>query len=66
MLQSIVVYVIVLLAVAGAISYLYRKFKALRKGRRTGSACEECPLKNNCTKPAAARSDCCSSEKEKP
>lgn len=48
-MQEILVYVIIALAVAGAVRYSYRKINALKKNK-DDHACDACPLKDSCEK----------------
>lgn len=60
-MQSILVYIIVAVALFGAVRYGYRKIKAL-KNRKEGNACSDCPLKKNCTKNLTGQkegAECC-------
>lgn len=49
MLQSILVYIIIALALGGLGRHIFRKIRILRKSKDT-SECSSCPLKNNCVK----------------
>lgn len=50
MWQTVIMYVIVLLAAGGAVWYLVRKLRALRRNDASGG-CGDCPLKAQCRKP---------------
>lgn len=54
MLQTIIVYIIILLAICGAIYYLRKKLRNLKKGQNC-SSCSDCPLKEKCSKPIQDR-----------
>lgn len=60
MLQDIIVYIIIALALLGACRFGYRKIQALKK-KRSCTDCISCPLKNECSKPMekAKKKDCC-------
>ncbi len=61
MIQTIIVYIIILFAIGGAIYYLRKKLRGLKKGKDCNS-CAGCPLKEKCSKPAQDRntgSGCC-------
>lgn len=47
MYQSIFVYIIIAVALIGAVRYLWRKLQALKKNKPT-SPCSSCPLKDRC------------------
>lgn len=61
MIQTIIVYIIILFAIGGAIYYLRKKLRGLKRGKDC-SSCSGCPLKEKCSKPAQGRntgSGCC-------
>ena len=61
MIQTIIVYIIILFAIGGAIYYLRKKLRGLKRGKDC-SSCVGCPLKEKCSKPAQGRntgSGCC-------
>lgn len=64
MLQAVVVYILILLALGGLGHYVYRKLKALRKDKGN-AGCDACPLKDSCAKKTEERkkaaNSCCSS-----
>lgn len=58
MVQYIIVYIIIGLAVIGALRFLYRKLKAFKKNK-TCENCAACPLKEKCTGIPLKEKDCC-------
>ena len=61
MIQTIIVYIIILFAIGGAIYYLRKKLRGLKRGKDC-SSCSGCHLKEKCSKPAQGRntgSGCC-------
>lgn len=58
MVQYILVYIIIGLAVIGALRFLYRKLKAFKKNK-TCENCAACPLKEKCTGIPPKGKDCC-------
>ncbi len=69
MIQNIIVYILIAIALGGASRYTYRKLRALRKNK-TCEECSACPLKEECTKLVADRkkaaSSCCCHPNECP
>lgn len=47
MFQTITVYILIFVALGGLGRYIYRKLKALKKGKES-EACDTCPLKKSC------------------
>lgn len=62
LIQNGIVYLIIVVALVGAIRFCYRKLKALKKDESC-STCDTCPLKDSCArKPVKKkRGSCCSS-----
>ncbi len=55
--QKIIVYIIIGIAVMGALRFCYRKLKAFKKNK-VCEDCRSCPLKNKC-KMEKNNSSCC-------
>ncbi|MBQ7844469.1 MAG: FeoB-associated Cys-rich membrane protein [Odoribacter sp.] len=49
MIQNGIVYLIIVVALVGAIRFCYRKLKALKKDESC-STCDTCPLKDSCAR----------------
>lgn len=61
MVQTVIVYIIILLAICGAVYYLRKKLRGMKKGSDCTS-CSSCPLKEKCSRPVQDRntgSGCC-------
>lgn len=48
MIQTIIVFIIIFLALCGVVYYLRKKLRSLKKGRDC-SSCSGCPLKEKCS-----------------
>lgn len=57
MLQEVLVYIIVFLAVGGAICYMRKKLRAMKKNTEE-HACTDCPLRSSCSKPLTGKLAC--------
>lgn len=58
MIQNIFVYIIVGLAVLGAVRITCQKLKAFKKNKSC-DGCKSCPLKTDCTAEKEKNNSCC-------
>lgn len=61
MVQTVIVYIIIVFALSGAVYYLRKKLRGMNKGQDC-SSCTGCPLKEKCSKPVQDRNTgtgCC-------
>lgn len=64
MYQHFIVYILIILAIGGAIRFIYRKLRTFKK-ENCDSVCQTCPLKKNCSKLKRSdpdKNDCCSDQ----